>query len=426
VKVLFLAHRIPYPPNRGAKIRSYHELRALVARGHEAHLLAFAEDPQDRRHGPVLRSLCASASVLLLDRHLAALRVLAQLPGRAPLSQSYFDSPAMRRAVRHKLLKLRPDAIFVCSSAMAHYIPRTLRERAVVDLVDANSEKWRAYAGRTPPPLSWLYGIEWQRLRRWERTIVDRFAHTVVTTERELGLLGPWGRSGRPTHLHAITNGVDLDYYRPDAFRSCWLDSLPTHERRFLANSSAQRLLFTGVMDYYPNVEGIRYFVEDVLPLVRVREPRAELLIVGGNPTRQVRRLAEQPGVTVTGFVEDVRPYLAAAKVSVVPLRIARGVSNKILESMASGRPVAATPEAAASVHGRHGEHLLIGGDAGELAESVLRLLQDEPLRQRLALQARSFVETEYAWEPHLRRLAELVESVSARQAVQPQQVAGA
>jgi glycosyltransferase involved in cell wall biosynthesis len=182
-----------------------------------------------------------------------------------------------------------------------------------------------------------------------------------------------------------------------------------------LADLSVPRLVFTGAMGYYANVEGVRYFAEEVFPLIREQEPRAQLLIVGSNPTAEVQRLSRRAGIIVTGFVEDVRPYLAAATVYVVPLRIARGVQNKVLEAMAAGCAIVTTPEAVAGLRVVDGEHALIARAARAMAEAALRVMKDERLRTHLGAQARRFVEEEHDWAPLLERLVSLVEAVGSR-----------
>jgi sugar transferase (PEP-CTERM/EpsH1 system associated) len=282
--------------------------------------------------------------------------------------------------------------------------------------VDVDSEKWRDYAHRTQPPRSWLYELEAHRLRRYEHAIVKRFAHTIVTTRREALLLKDLDEFTRRARLHTITNGVDLNHYQPDAIFA--LNGLPECERRFFDDLSKPRLVFTGAMDYYANVEGVRYFVNQIFPLILEQEPRVELLIVGSNPTAEVKRLGERAGVTVTGFVEDVRPYLSSATACVVPLRIARGVQNKILEAMAAGSAVVATPEAVAGLRVVDGEHALVGRTTDELADAALKLIEDEKLRMRVGAQARRFVEEEHDWQPLLARLSDLIESAGARAAL--------
>jgi sugar transferase (PEP-CTERM/EpsH1 system associated) len=401
MKLLFLAHRIPYPPNKGDKIRSYHELRAFIERGHDVHLLAFADDLNDLSYQVELARWRLQVEIVPLRERRAKARAAANLFSSRPLSLGYFASLKMRRLVKRVVAENDFDAVFVYSSTMAQYAPRDLASRTVVDLVDIDSEKWRDYSLRTVGLKSRLYALEWKRLRRYEYEIVSRFAGAVVTTRREAALLDELDEFTRRARLHVITNGVDLDYFQPAGQPM---------------ESSPPRLVFTGAMDYYANVEGVRYFIEEIFPLVREREPRAEFFIVGSKPTDEVKTLGLRDGVTVTGFVEDVRPYLHSAAVCVMPLRIARGVQNKALEAMASGKAIVATPEAVAGLRVVNDEHLLVAGDPQSFAGAVVEVIRDERLRLRLGNRARVFVETEHDWGPALQKLTQLVEAAGSRE----------
>jgi sugar transferase (PEP-CTERM/EpsH1 system associated) len=403
MKLLFLAHRIPYPPNKGDKIRSYHELRAFAERGHEVHLLAFADDPRDLIYQAELSRLCVSAQIVPLHRGIAKLRALGSLVLNRPFSLGYFASQKMKKLVTRSIAERDFDAVFVFSSTMAQYAPKSLSSRTVVDLVDIDSEKWREYARRVGSPNSWLYGLEWKRLGKYERQIVSRFAYSIVTTRREASLLDDLDEFTRRARLRVITNGVDLEN---------------DHGSGGMTNPSSPRLVFVGAMDYYANIDGVRWFVEEVLPLIREREPRAEFFIVGGNPARKVRKLGEREGVAVTGFVEDVRPYLKDATVCVVPLRIARGVQNKVLEAMAAGKAIVATPEAAAGLGVEDGEHLLLAQTPRGFAEAVVSAVRDEALRNHLAARSRRFVEARHDWASLLDDLVDLTESVAVNRRI--------
>jgi sugar transferase (PEP-CTERM/EpsH1 system associated) len=417
MKLLFLAHRVPYPPNKGDKIRSYHELRAFAKRGHEIHLLAFADDVRDLQHQVELARWCASVRIIPLRKFWARLRALMALFLPRPLSLGYFGSRWVTRKVGRALAGGEFDAIFVYSSVMAQYVPAEWRSRTIVDLVDVDSEKWREYAERTRPPRSWFYGIEAARLRRYEYKVVSRFAHTILTTPREAALLAHLDEFTRRARLRVIANGVDLDYFQPDERlpEAVAIDPAVHPADAGQRADSAPRLVFTGAMDYYANVEAVEWFVAEVLPRIREQEPRAEFFIVGSNPTGRVKRLAAQPGVTVTGFVEDVRPYLLGATACVVPLRIARGVQNKLLEAMACGKAVVATTQAAEGLRVRSGEELLVANNPGEFAAAALFVIRNATLRESLGWRARSYVEAQHDWQPSLERLIELVEFAARR-----------
>ena len=414
MKLLFLAHRIPYPPNKGDKIRSYHELRALTERGHEVHLLAFADDANDLDYQVDLARFCASVRIVRLRKLWARLRALATLPASRPLTLGYFNSWKMRRLVKRAIEQKNFDAIFVYSSAMAQYVPADWRSRTIVDLVDVDSEKWREYAERTSKPGSWLYGIEALRLKKFEMEIVAGFANSILTTRREADLLGDLDEFTRRARVRIITNGVDLDYFQPQSTISV-VSKIIRHPITAARDTKPVRLVFIGAMDYFANVEAVQWFVAEIFPLIRQQEPSAEFLIVGSNPTAEVRKLAQQPGVRVTGTVEDIRPYLREATACVVPLRIARGVQNKLLEAMACGKAIIATTEAAAGLRVAHQEQLLLADSPADFAAAVIEAIRDENLRDSLGWKARRFVETEHNWQPLLQKLIELVESAGQR-----------
>lgn len=422
MKLLFLAHRIPYPPNKGDKIRSYHELRAFADRGHEVHLLAFADDLRDLQHQVELARWCASVRIIRLRKFWARLRALMTVLFARPLSVGYFGSRKVARIVKHALaqqgVEQEFDAIFVYSSVMVQYVPVEWRSRTIVDLVDVDSEKWREYSDRTSFPESWLYRIEASRLRKYEHEIVSRFASAILTTQREAALLSDLDEFTRRARLHVISNGVDLDDFHPDetSMRALANPSISRYPFSTASNNTfVPRLVFTGAMDYYANIEAVEWFVAAILPIIRQREPMTEFMIVGSNPTARVKKLASQPGVTVTGFVEDVRPYLLDATICVVPLRIARGVQNKLLEAMACGKAVVATPQSAAGLRLRNGQDLLLAENPDDFAAAVLMVIRNATLRESLGWHARSFVEAEHHWQPLLQRLTDLAESIVQR-----------
>lgn len=400
MKLLFLAHRIPYPPNKGDKIRSFHELRALAERGHEVHLLAFADELQDLAHQVDLAHWCASVRIVRLRPALATLKTAATCWRNRSMSLTYFDSWRMRRLVRRALAEHEFDAVFVYSSAMAQYVPQELTARTVVDLVDIDSEKWRAYALNARAPKARLFQVEAERLRAYEYEIVARFPYTVVTTQREAALLDELDEFTRRARLRVITNGVDLEYFQP---------------QDVVALSDTPRLVFTGAMDYDANISGVRWFLTEVWPLVQASEPRTEFLVVGRNPTREVRAWRHLPGVRVTGAVEDVRPFLHSATAVVVPLRVARGVQNKVLEALAAGKALVATPDAVAGLRVTEQEQLLLGATPAAFADAVLKLLRDGEWRAFLGEQARRWVEREHRWQTPLQKLLELIEAVGTR-----------
>jgi sugar transferase (PEP-CTERM/EpsH1 system associated) len=392
MRILMLAHRIPYPPHTGDKVRAYQVARHLAAR-HDLTLGFVIDDEADRAGLDVLRESVPDLEWGGLWKPTALARGAAALAAGRSLSIAYFRSRRLARRVRHRLGSGGYDAIYVSSSPMADYV-RGAGLPVVMDFVDVDSDKWTQYAGVQRVPRSWAYRLEGRRLRAFEAEAVRWGHRCILATAAEETLLrsfAPWARTA------VIPNGVDLDGYAPPA--------------------DAPTVIFTGAMDYLPNVDAVEYFSADIFPAVRRVVPEARFLVVGLNPAPAVRRLAELPGVTVTGAVPDVRPYYRQSAVCVAPLRIARGIQNKVLQSMALGVPVVATSAAARGLEARPQEHLLVEDDPVRFAAAVVELLSDGDGRRRLAGRARAFVEGQHAWPVLLERVEALVIDAAGRRA---------
>jgi sugar transferase (PEP-CTERM/EpsH1 system associated) len=403
MNLLFLAHRIPYPPNKGDKIRSWNELRYLAAR-HRVHLGCFADQPEDLAHVDSLRRSVASLEVVPLVPRRARLASLTALAAGQPLSVRYFASERLRAWVQRLAGAERLDAAFVFSSPMAAYV-WDLDLPRVMDFCDVDSDKWRQYAGRAPLPMRPLYALEGRRLRAYEAKILERFDAATLVTERERELWRDLPEALR-AKVHVVPNGVDLEYFEPGA--------TPGDVRR-----EPQSLVFTGAMDYYANVDAVVHFVEHVLPLVHEELPDVRFYIVGSRPAPEVQALARRPGVVVTGFVDDIRVWYARAALCVVPLRIARGIQNKVLEAMAMGRPVLASSPAWDGLRARRGEEIEVADAPAEVAAQVVALLRDPRRAEALGAAGRSFVEREYVWDRAMGRLDGLI-TAAARRGARP------
>ena len=393
--LLYLVHRIPYPPNKGDKVRSYHILKHLAAR-HRVFLGTFADDPDDLQHVARLRELCAELRVIELSPRLARLRSVSGFAANEPLSVAYYRDAELARWVDTTLANEAIDACIVFSSAMAQYVAGADAPRTVlIDFVDVDSAKWAQYANSRWWPLSWVYRREGSRLLAFERAAADRATRAFFVTDAEADLfrrLAP-GCVGR---IETIGNGVDTEQYAPS-------QALPSP---FAAGSLP--VVFTGAMDYWPNVDGVRWFAEEVLPRVLDALPNAHFTIVGMRPTAAVKALASAR-VTVTGTVPDVRPYLQHAAVVVAPLRVARGIQNKILEAMAMARPVVATDACGAGIDAVNGRHFVTAHDAATMADAVVSLLRDGEAARMMGNAARARIVARYTWAAQLR----LLEAVS-------------
>lgn len=386
-EILFLPHRLPYPPNKGDKVRSYHLLRHLVAR-HRVYLGTFIDDPADALHLPQVRDLVADLHVARLDPRWARLRSLRNLWGEYPMTLSYYRDAGLRRWTLETCARHDIRAAVVFSSSMAQYIEPLPELPALIDFVDVDSAKWTEYAEKHPWPLSWIYRREGRTLADYERRMAERARRSFLVTAAEAELfrqLAP-NAAGR---VAAMENGVDADYFAP------------TGERANPYPATGDAVVFTGAMDYWPNIDAVIWFAREVLPQLRARRPGVHFWIVGRAPTAAVQALAG-PDITVTGTVADVRPYLQFAAAVVAPLRLARGIQNKILEAMAMNRPVVASATCAAAIDARPGEEFLVAESAAEHAEAVAALLADRPRADRIGAAGRRRILQRYSWQANL------------------------
>jgi polysaccharide biosynthesis protein PslH len=357
--VLFLAHRIPFPPDRGDKIRSWHLISHLAGLG-RVHLACFADDEADAAHLDGLRAALGDrlgeTHVEVRRRSKALAGALALAEGR-PVSLTLFDSAALRRFVERKLADPSVGTVFAYSGQMAQFVPAGVRQRFVMDFGDVDSAKFAQYAEEASGPMRWVNRREGETLSAFERATAARADLCTFVSEAEAALFR--ARTGLDT-VRALSNGIDVDHFDPGA-------DFPR------LDPGGPTILFTGQMDYAPNAEAVAWFAREVLPLV----PGARFAIAGRNPTAPVRALASER-VIVTGGVPDMRSWLAAADVVVAPLRLARGIQNKVLEAMAMARPVVASPAAFEGIEAEPGRHLIVADGAAATAEAV-RLLLEAP-----------------------------------------------
>ncbi len=393
-ELLFLCHRIPYPPNKGDKIRAFHLLRAL-ARHYTVHLGTFVDDPQDWAHRSKLDELCAQQCYRPLQPRAARFRSLAGLFNGQPLSFPYYHDRALQRWVTRLVRERSIETIVVFSAAMAPYVQYCRQARRVLDFVDVDSEKWRQYAGTASLPMRWVYAREGRKLLAAERVHAASFDASVFVSKAEAELF----RERAPESAErviAINNGVDSAYFDP---AQDYADPY--------AGGGPRTMVFTGAMDYRANIDAVAWFAREVLPLIRQNRPDASFCIVGTRPAREVLELARLPGVTVTGAVPDVRPYLAHAVFAVAPLRIARGLQNKVLEALSMGKQIVLTPEAAAGLLPLGPGFAAVASEPGALAKHAERLLDDNHVAPCAA--ARAYVLEHYGWDRQLERFLALV-----------------
>lgn len=394
--LLYLVHRIPYPPNKGDKIRSWHQLHYL-ARHFRVHLGCFVDDADDLVHVPTVAALCASSCFIRQSRPLATLRALSGLASGQALSLPYYRDRRLQRWVDALLAGGQVRDALVFSGPMAQYLDDGAGHalHRVIDFVDVDSEKWREYATGRRWPGSWLYLREADRLLAYERHIARQFDAATFVSSAEAALFRQ--RAALPQrefdYIGHVANGVDAAYFTP----------CRAHQNPYPAG--ARVLVLSGAMDYWPNVEAACWFVRQVWPALRARFPGLLFCVAGSRPARQVTALADVPGVIVTGTVTDMRPYLAHAALAVAPLRIARGVQNKVLEAMSMQKTVLASPQALAGINAQVGREVLAARDAGEFIELASRVLAGQ---FDLGAAARARIVQDYDWQRNLKQLGAL------------------
>lgn len=395
--LLFLSHRIPYPPNKGDKIRSYHLLKHLSTQ-YRVHLGCFVDDANDMEHIEYVSSLCASSHIVPLDRTRAtAYSVRGFLTGEA-LTLPFYRQAGMAAWVQRTLHEYPIANALAFSSPMAQYLislPQALNR--VIDFVDVDSDKWRQYAQSKKWPLSMVYRREANKLFDFERRIALECEATVLVSAAEAALF----REAVPaaaSRVHVVNNGVDTDYFTP--YREY---SSPYKSREL-------PIVFTGAMDYWANVDAVDWFARHVFPAIYKKLPAARFYVVGARPAPLTQALAKFPGVIVTGAVDDVRPYLAHAALSVAPLRIARGTQNKVLEAMAMARVVIASPQATQGLETTSkARDLRVAGDAAEYIAEILHWLEDRRARETFGVAARKHVLSHYSWHTNLAAIDRLL-----------------
>ena len=395
-EILFLCHRTPFPPDRGDKIRSYHVLRALSAMA-PVHVGCLADGAADLAQRSEVGAFAASLCMPRRAKPLPLAGVEALATGR-PVSLAAFHSRRLQEWVRQTIQDRPITAIYVFSGQMGQYVPADWQGRLVVDLVDVDSAKFEAYGDNAAGPRAWIDRREGRLLHLEEARLVRRADATLLVSEAEAALLRQ--RVGPGGNIRAIGNGIDADSFDP-----------ATVTPAELTPQTGPHLLFTGQMDYAPNVEAVRRMAERIMPVVRRSYPDACFHIVGRAPASQVTALNGQHGTVVHGEVADMRPYLAAADMVCAPLSIARGVQNKVLEAMAMARPVIVSPEAATGIDAVAGKHLLIADSDQAFAEAAIECLSDSEQADRLGQAARERVVKATSWEASLAPLAQIMQA---------------
>jgi len=398
MRLLFLTHRLPYAPNRGDRIRAYHIVKSLAERM-DVEVVSLVHDDHEMAQAERLRQLGVRVSAVRAPRFRNLANAALRLAGRRPLTHLLLDAPGLTAALGQIVAERPPDVVLAYCSGMARFAlePPLAAFPLVVDLVDVDSQKWASLSQSSPPPMRWIYAREARYLADFERTMAEAATATLVVNDREGDALRAIAPAGR---VVVVPNGVDLGPLAAPG-----------------APEERPRVVFCGVMNYTPNVEGTMWFCQSVWPIVRQRRPDAHLSLVGSDAAPAIRRLhSPANGIEVTGTVEDVRPYLWHSAVAIAPLLTARGIQNKVLEAIGAGLPVVVTPQVFEGLPPTVGAACRIGASAELFAEETLALLAlPASERRRIAGDAQL---AELSWESQLRALHALLVDSSGRHAI--------
>jgi sugar transferase (PEP-CTERM/EpsH1 system associated) len=392
--VIFLAHRLPFPPDKGDKIRSYHLLRHLATR-YRVHLGCFIDDRNDEQYIAELDSICASTKICKLNPLVGRARSTRGFITSQALSVPYYFDADLARWVLRSVQALQISSIVAYSSPMAQYVtgPAFKSLRRIMDFVDVDSDKWAQYAARKSGPMKWVYARESLKLLDFERAVAREFDASMLVTGDEVDLFARLSPE-TANKVYAVPNGVATDYFDP---------ALDLHNPY---PQDVKAVVFTGMMDYWANIDAVTWFATEVLPAIRSDHESAEFWIVGGSPTSEVLNLQRFDGVVVTGRVEDVRPYLRYSACAVAPLRVARGIQNKVLEAMAMGCRVVCTTQAATGIGSPESPPPFTVCDAApEFARNVSAILQDG-MDGSVDDSVRSFAVENHGWGHALEQFA--------------------
>jgi sugar transferase (PEP-CTERM/EpsH1 system associated) len=365
VRVLFLTHRLPYAPNRGDRLRAYHILQWLRDRA-AVDLVSLVHDDEEASHVDEVRAFVPRVTTLRVRAIRNHLRAIATLATDSPLTHTLLDAAGMEATLKEIVRGRRPDVVFAFGSGMAQFAlaPPLSSLPLILDLVDVDSRKWQDLAATSRAPLSWIYSREARTLGAFEARAATSAVATLVVNAREAEIAQQLAPAA---NVHVIANGVELERLRPPA-----------------EPSDSERVVFCGVMNYAPNDQGVRWFINEVWPIVKMRRSGATLAVVGADPPRSLQALcARDKTIELTGRVPDVRPWLWESAVAIAPLHVARGVQNKVLEAIACGLPIVVTSAVAAGLPGGLEPAFTVADAAPQFARAVIDFLELPPATRR-------------------------------------------
>ena len=395
MRILFLTHRVPYPPDRGDCIRSFNFIKHLSKR-HEIDLMSvsFEKNPSTEVKKN-LEKFCRNVNIFPINYKKNIIKAIPFLFTKIPLTIPIFHSGDLLASLKKSLSHNKYDLIYIYSSSMAQYVDKVYNIPKIMDFIDVDSEKWNDYAQRAWGIKRWIYNREAKHLRDYEKIIERSCQASVLVSPAEVSLFKSFVPDAK---AYNIPNGVDLPKAR---------------EHIFSSSKENNRIVFVGVMDYFPNIDAVKWFVNEIFLHILKKKPGAEFLIVGKNPSLEVTELRKETNnIHITGYVPDIMEYLAKAKVVAIPLRIARGIQNKVLEAMAAGIPVVATSAAVEGIDVVPGHNILVADNAKDFSSNILELMENNELSQKIATNAVNLIKEKYAWESKVQDLENLMSRV--------------
>ena len=399
--LIMIAHRIPYPPNKGDKIRSFNHIKYLYERGWHIHLCTHVDDSNDLQYKNELEKYCKTVTLHPISKVFSLAAMGLNLIKGMPLSVSYFYSKTIQKKVDELLNDYPVESVFCFSSPTAEYLFRSnciqkQKPGCVMDLIDVDSLKWKQYAKQKSGLRSLIYCLEGKLLSKYEKKIINQFDAVILVSPDEVKALN----SSIPNReiVHAIGNGVDLEFFKK---------KIAKHIKKRAGNIT--RLVFFGRMDYYPNEDAVIWFTKEVLPLIQ-KEADVLFCIVGACPSQKIISLSRDPFIEVTGEVDDIRPYVWDADICVFPIRIARGIQNKILEAMSMGKAIVSSLQAFEGIEAEPGKDLIAVDTEPEVfAKEVIDMCKNPERSEKLSLNAYDCVHRKYSWNSRLQPLDKLL-----------------
>jgi len=394
-KILYLCHRIPYPPNKGDKIRSFNEIKYLSKR-YTIDLITLADDPDDLKYVTELKKICRRVRIFQLKPGIAKIKgVFSLLSGRS-ISEGYFYKKGFQTVFDRWTASEHYDAVICFSSPMAEYIfrsrksPEPIPLNLIMDFCDLDSDKWLQYSKTTVFPANLIFRTEASRLLKFEKKVNQAFDRSIFVSHKEAELFHDYFPGAE--NINVIPNGVDHEFFNPAQTETTKVFPCPM-------------IMFSGAMDYYANIDGVTWFAENILPEIKKKIPEIVFYIVGSHPAPAVKALEKDPSIRVTGFVDDIREYYKAADLCVIPLRIARGVQNKVLEAMSMKKAVVVTSQAVQGISIEDHRVAEIEDEPDKFVRKVIQLLGDKESCRSLGQNARNFVLDHYDWDVCLKKI---------------------